>query len=57
MSVCAEKEGSVYRPIYISQSSCSMAAGKTYAAIVCTAEIVQIPVNQNSFVRNPDLFF
>lgn len=57
MSVCAEKEGSVYRAIYISQSSCSMAAGKTYAAIVCTAEIVQIPVNQNSFVRNPDLFF
>lgn len=29
MSVCAEKEGSVYGQIYISQSSRSVAAGKT----------------------------
>lgn len=40
MSLCTQKEGSVYGQIYILQSSCSMAAGKTEAATVFTADVV-----------------
>lgn len=41
MNVCvhAQKERSVYGPIYILESSCSFVAGKTLASTVFTAEI------------------
>lgn len=33
--------------LHFTESSCSVAAGKTSAATVFTAETAQIPVNQN----------
>lgn len=40
MNVCTQKEGSVYGQIYMLESSCSMALGKTYTATIFTADIV-----------------